>query len=210
MIWFCISIPLQGDILFLTMSNDPIRAGEIVVFNVDVSGLYAIIQWLDCFSLQFVLNCFQDPVTRLSANLKIFFCLEVNTFYSSMLSCFFFGMGDQLPSVSRVLFLMEKIWPLSFLSMKQSLINCNNLDYFHWAKLRWFFFFSLSVMYVRSVEGHLFSNYLFDICLIVLFLSLSICTYIGYKWPLSAFLFPVCWYFLCMFCRDVQFPLFIE
>ena len=30
---------LQGDILFLHMSNDPIRAGEIVVFNVDVSGV---------------------------------------------------------------------------------------------------------------------------------------------------------------------------
>lgn len=30
---------MQGDILFLHMSNDPIRAGEIVVFNVDVSGL---------------------------------------------------------------------------------------------------------------------------------------------------------------------------
>jgi len=28
---------LQGDILFLHMSKDPIRAGEIVVFNVDVS-----------------------------------------------------------------------------------------------------------------------------------------------------------------------------
>ena len=30
---------LQGDILFLHMSKDPIRAGEIVVFNVDVSSL---------------------------------------------------------------------------------------------------------------------------------------------------------------------------
>lgn len=29
---------LQGDILFLHMSKDPIRAGEIVVFNVDVSS----------------------------------------------------------------------------------------------------------------------------------------------------------------------------
>jgi len=28
---------LQGDILFLHMSKDPIRTGEIVVFNVDVS-----------------------------------------------------------------------------------------------------------------------------------------------------------------------------
>lgn len=30
---------MQGDILFLHMSDGPIRAGEIVVFNVDVSGL---------------------------------------------------------------------------------------------------------------------------------------------------------------------------
>lgn len=30
-------ITLQGDILFLTMSEDPIRAGEIIVFNVEVS-----------------------------------------------------------------------------------------------------------------------------------------------------------------------------
>lgn len=34
---------VQGDILFLHMSKDPIRAGEIVVFNVDVSFL------LGCF-----------------------------------------------------------------------------------------------------------------------------------------------------------------
>jgi len=32
-------ILFQGDILFLHMSRDPIRAGEIVVFNVDVSTL---------------------------------------------------------------------------------------------------------------------------------------------------------------------------
>lgn len=30
---------MQGDILFLHMSKDPIRAGEIVVFNVDVSAV---------------------------------------------------------------------------------------------------------------------------------------------------------------------------
>jgi hypothetical protein len=30
----------QGDILFLHMSKDPIRTGEIVVFNVDVSPIY--------------------------------------------------------------------------------------------------------------------------------------------------------------------------
>ncbi|RWV97084.1 hypothetical protein GW17_00040152 [Ensete ventricosum] len=30
---------LQGDILFLQMNKDPIRAGEIVVFNVDVSTI---------------------------------------------------------------------------------------------------------------------------------------------------------------------------
>ncbi|KAF3441156.1 hypothetical protein FNV43_RR15067 [Rhamnella rubrinervis] len=29
----------RGDILFLHMTNDSIRAGEIIVFNVDVSGL---------------------------------------------------------------------------------------------------------------------------------------------------------------------------
>lgn len=29
---------MQGDILFLHMSKEPIRAGEIVVFNVDVSA----------------------------------------------------------------------------------------------------------------------------------------------------------------------------
>lgn len=33
------SLFCQGDILFLHMSKDPIRAGEIVVFNVDVSYL---------------------------------------------------------------------------------------------------------------------------------------------------------------------------
>lgn len=30
---------LQGDILFLHMGKDPIRAGEIVVFNIDVSEI---------------------------------------------------------------------------------------------------------------------------------------------------------------------------
>lgn len=29
---------MQGDILFLHMSKDPIRTGEIVVFNIDVSA----------------------------------------------------------------------------------------------------------------------------------------------------------------------------
>jgi len=33
---------LQGDILFLHMSKDPIRAGEIVVFNVDVSTSFVL------------------------------------------------------------------------------------------------------------------------------------------------------------------------
>ena len=33
---------MQGDILFLHMSKDPIRAGEIVVFNVDVSVLSVV------------------------------------------------------------------------------------------------------------------------------------------------------------------------
>lgn len=39
---------MQGDILFLHMSNDPIRAGEIVVFNVDVSGLRFPFMYLLC------------------------------------------------------------------------------------------------------------------------------------------------------------------
>ncbi|CAH8354532.1 unnamed protein product [Eruca vesicaria subsp. sativa] len=30
----------RGDILFLTMTKDPIRTGEIVVFNIDVSGAF--------------------------------------------------------------------------------------------------------------------------------------------------------------------------
>jgi hypothetical protein len=30
---------LQGDILFLTMSKDPIRSGDIVVFNIDVCAI---------------------------------------------------------------------------------------------------------------------------------------------------------------------------
>lgn len=34
--WLDNFVLLQGDILFLHMSKDPIRAGEIVVFNVDV------------------------------------------------------------------------------------------------------------------------------------------------------------------------------
>lgn len=33
---------LQGDILFLHMSKDPIRAGEIVVFNIDVSSFFPL------------------------------------------------------------------------------------------------------------------------------------------------------------------------
>lgn len=39
---------LQGDILFLHMSKEPIRAGEIVVFNVDVR---AFIYFLLCYIL---------------------------------------------------------------------------------------------------------------------------------------------------------------
>lgn len=40
----------QGDILFLEMNKDPIRAGEIVVFNIDVCCLLHIyfMQW-SCF-----------------------------------------------------------------------------------------------------------------------------------------------------------------
>ena len=37
------SLHLQGDILFLHMSKDPIRTGEIVVFNVDVSILLMLL-----------------------------------------------------------------------------------------------------------------------------------------------------------------------
>jgi hypothetical protein len=33
---------MQGDILFLHMSKDPIRTGEIVVFNVDVGSYFCI------------------------------------------------------------------------------------------------------------------------------------------------------------------------
>jgi hypothetical protein len=33
---------MQGDILFLHMSKDPIRTGEIVVFNVDVTPTSAL------------------------------------------------------------------------------------------------------------------------------------------------------------------------
>lgn len=36
---------MQGDILFLHMSKDPIRAGEIVVFNVDVSAFFILSIW---------------------------------------------------------------------------------------------------------------------------------------------------------------------
>ena len=42
---------LQGDILFLHMSKEPIRAGEIVVFNIDVSSF-------DCFCFYFCLTLF--------------------------------------------------------------------------------------------------------------------------------------------------------
>ena len=33
---------VQGDILFLHMNKDPIRAGEIVVYNVEVSLLSCV------------------------------------------------------------------------------------------------------------------------------------------------------------------------
>ena len=36
-------IVLQGDILFLHMSKDPVRAGEIVVFNIDVCSFFLAI-----------------------------------------------------------------------------------------------------------------------------------------------------------------------
>lgn len=38
----------QGDILFLHMSKDPIRAGEIVVFNVDVCGIGIMYCCISC------------------------------------------------------------------------------------------------------------------------------------------------------------------
>lgn len=37
---------LQGDILFLRMTKDPIRTGEIVVFNVDVCSF--LVQIVRC------------------------------------------------------------------------------------------------------------------------------------------------------------------
>ena len=43
---------LQGDILFLHMGKDPIRTGEIVVFNVDVSFRYIYI-----YCLHNILGC---------------------------------------------------------------------------------------------------------------------------------------------------------
>ncbi|WOG93200.1 hypothetical protein DCAR_0312481 [Daucus carota subsp. sativus] len=39
---------LQGDILFLHMSKDPIRAGEIVVFNIDVCAIIVLIYFHEC------------------------------------------------------------------------------------------------------------------------------------------------------------------
>ena len=39
---------MQGDILFLHMSKDPIRAGEIVVSNVDVSFFWSVIFYSAC------------------------------------------------------------------------------------------------------------------------------------------------------------------
>lgn len=48
------SLHSQGDILFLHMSKDPIRAGEIVVFNVDVSILLRFL-FIHYFLLSLVL-----------------------------------------------------------------------------------------------------------------------------------------------------------
>ena len=33
-------VDVQGDILFLKMGQEPVRNGEVVVFNVDVSRAY--------------------------------------------------------------------------------------------------------------------------------------------------------------------------
>lgn len=42
---------LQGDILFLHMSKDPIRAGDIVVYNIDVCTIILFLSLLFCFVL---------------------------------------------------------------------------------------------------------------------------------------------------------------
>lgn len=48
---------LQGDILFLHMGRDPIRAGDIVVYNVDVRFFYVYCYYVMEFFAIFTEKC---------------------------------------------------------------------------------------------------------------------------------------------------------
>lgn len=64
---------MQGDILFLHMGKDPIRAGEIVVFNVDVGS-------------------YTQAAMLLSVNFLSSFFLEVIHFFSACMHNLFLQM----------------------------------------------------------------------------------------------------------------------
>lgn len=55
---------MQGDILFLHMSQEPIRAGEIVVFNVDVGSYFCI------YDLSFKLHVTKPTIGQILVFLK--------------------------------------------------------------------------------------------------------------------------------------------
>ena len=45
-------VDVQGDILFLKMGQEPVRNGEVVVFNVDVSRAYKRLRLLRASKLR--------------------------------------------------------------------------------------------------------------------------------------------------------------
>lgn len=72
---------MQGDILFLHMSKDPIRAGEIVVFNVDVSAFFI-------FCIIFILSIWFSVVAHDIQICTLFFVSFANFFHLDSLNRF--------------------------------------------------------------------------------------------------------------------------
>lgn len=103
----------QGDILFLHMSKDPIRTGEIVVFNIDVgSPLLLISQVYNSFARNISTVCY---IVIIVEDLLIRFCLALVDFSLIFLPVLFFLLipfcviympfvqGREIPIVHRVI-----------------------------------------------------------------------------------------------------------
>lgn len=96
---------MQGDILFLHMSKDPIRAGEIVVFNVDVSAFFI-------FCIIFILSIWFSVVAHDIQICTLFLFLLPTSFILILWTDFEFLpllVVHEIHSISLLSFLVEPL-----------------------------------------------------------------------------------------------------